>query len=277
MNEKHLQRLEREAGLPGLIDALSQRLSPTDLQSLMLEVYRRRALALTPKDVLRRYKESRFTRPSPLSTQAMLKVQNLANQALNEEFTAVELSPLAPLGCCSTLATCDQNKIVSTVRNLEVAADPTNALALEAALRRRQQPEVHLAAYQRLVRAQYFEGPECYGHFTVFCLVSSGRDGRAFLRRQLAVVRRLIPDLDLAFTPLDELGEKWVQDYPEDRIDRQRESGRGYYQHLCYKVYFEGVDVGDGGFTDWTAQLLGDRKEKLLIAGIGCERLAARL
>jgi hypothetical protein len=34
------------------------------------------------------------------------------------------------------------------------------------------------------------------------------------------------------------------------------------------------VDVGDGGFVDWTQRLLGNRKERLLISGIGIDRLA---
>ena len=58
----------------------------------------------------------------------------------------------------------------------------------------------------------------------------------------------------------------------------QRQSGRGYYTGLCFKVQaaFGGpeLEVGDGGFTDWTAQLLGSRKERLLISGYGIDRIA---
>jgi hypothetical protein len=35
-----------------------------------------------------------------------------------------------------------------------------------------------------------------------------------------------------------------------------------------------GFEAGDGGFTDWTAQLLGSRKERLLISGYGIDRIA---
>ena len=34
-------------------------------------------------------------------------------------------------------------------------------------------------------------------------------------------------------------------------------------------------EIGDGGFTDWTAQLLADGKERLLITGYGTDRLAS--
>jgi hypothetical protein len=48
----------------------------------------------------------------------------------------VLLAPLVLLGAHSALGPVSQNNVVSTVRACEVAADPTNALALEAASRR---------------------------------------------------------------------------------------------------------------------------------------------
>ena len=33
------------------------------------------------------------------------------------------------------------------------------------------------------------------------------------------------------------------------------------------------ANLSDGGMTDWTARLLADRKERLLISGLGSERL----
>jgi hypothetical protein len=61
--------------------------------------------------------------------------------------------------------------------------------------------------------------------------------------------------------------------------DADRESGRGYYGGLCYKVHAtiggEACEIGDGGFVDWTQRLVGNRKERLLIGGFGLDRLAA--
>jgi hypothetical protein len=37
------------------------------------------------------------------------------------------------------------------------------------------------------------------------------------------------------------------------------------------------LELVDGGSTDWTQQLLGNRKERLLISGLGLERLAGAL
>jgi hypothetical protein len=61
-------------------------------------------------------------------------------------------------------------------------------------------------------------------------------------------------------------------------IDRKRQAGRGYYRDLCFKVNAysggEPSEVGDGGFTDWTARLTANQKERLLICGVGIDRLA---
>jgi len=34
------------------------------------------------------------------------------------------------------------------------------------------------------------------------------------------------------------------------------------------------MEIGDGGFTDWTAKLLASKKERLLISGYGLDQLA---
>ena len=61
-------------------------------------------------------------------------------------------------------------------------------------------------------------------------------------------------------------------------LDRTRQRGRGYYRDLCFKVNAHVcgalVEIGDGGFTDWTRKLAASNKERLLISGIGLDRLA---
>ena len=85
--------------------------------------------------------------------------------------------PSPPLGTCSAVATVNQDKVVSTIRNTEVASDPTNVLALEAAVRRRAGADrVDLATCQRVVRAQREDAPGMFAHFQLFALVSSARD-----------------------------------------------------------------------------------------------------
>jgi hypothetical protein len=62
-------------------------------------------------------------------------------------------------------------------------------------------------------------------------------------------------------------------------LDLDRTAGRGYYPSLCLSVRArfgdEMVECGDGGFVDWTQRLLSDRSERLLISGLGLDRMAA--
>jgi hypothetical protein len=62
--------------------------------------------------------------------------------------------------------------------------------------------------------------------------------------------------------------------------DRTRQRGRGYYCDVAVRIdmVLDGVEVeiGDGGFTDWTARLLQNAKERCFTSCIATERLAAR-
>jgi hypothetical protein len=209
------------------------------------------------------------------------------------------LPPLVPLGTHAVLGPMSQDKVVSTTRGTEVAADPTNALALEAAARRKADLSrtVRLAAFQRAVRAPRPE-PGYLPHFGLLGLVTAGRDdgGHRFEREAVAEhIRSLAAGLaaaglgpaQLACTPLSSAGESLavalpaeLADSPVDVItDRQRQSGRGYYRDLCFKLNVRAgpawAEIGDGGFTDWTARLTASGKERLLISGVGIDRVVA--
>jgi hypothetical protein len=206
------------------------------------------------------------------------------------------------------VATVSQNKILSTTRGVEVLSDGTNVLALECALRRRatrrEGVPVKLAASARVVRAQQFEGARSFAHFRLLHLCSAGRDVGAshfvfdalveHIAIQLRALRAFLADaapLRVALTDLSahESSEPWTEraigvlrrDHPnaEVVIDQARESGRGYYRSVCFKVFVrvadEWLDIGDGGDVDWTATLLSDRRERLFISGVGSERVAA--
>ncbi len=281
------------------LDVLAAEVSGADLTSFLLEVMRRRADRLTAADVMRRARTDPFVEPGVVDARALHRVIATIVDAIPDPFEFVELSPVVPLGTHSTVATVHQHKVVSTVRNTEVAADPTNALALLAALRRRTGSGVtshRLAAVQRVLRAQPF-GAVGQQHFTVLGVVTAGRDRgdlafeREALGEQLAAlvtatravtaspIRIAITNLRHAYTAalVDDVRE--VVAGAEVTIDPDRTSGRGYYRNLCFKISVDGpdgaIEVGDGGFTDWTRHLTGNRKERLLISGLGIDRLTA--
>jgi len=304
-----VETVERLAGLSG-----------SDFTSVMLEVARRRAARETPASVLRRYEQDRFVRPGQVSARVVRRAEDVLLGSLPDDVEVVLLAPLVPLGTHSALGPVSQDKVITTVRSCEVAADPTNALALEAASRRVRSRDatVRLAGVQRVVRAQPFAAG-FFAHFGLFALVTAGRDAgslrfeRAALAGHLRVLIRGVgaagaARVQVALTPLSDAGERIAAAVTADLgrgpgadpgagagrgpgagagggsgaevvIDRGRQAGRGYYRDLCFKVnvYVRGEtqEVGDGGFTDWTARLTANRKERLLISGVGIDRLAA--
>ncbi|GAA1020875.1 MULTISPECIES: hypothetical protein [Amycolatopsis] len=277
-------------------DVLAE-LPGADLTTLQLEVARRRAAKLRGPDVLRRYREDRFTTPAPLPFETLRRVEDALLSAAPPEFERVTLSPVTPLGTHSTVAGLAQHRVVPTGRGTEVAADPTNGLALEAALRRTGVEPVRLTTLQRVVRAQP-PGPGLFAHFSLFGAVTAGRDrgSLAFEREHLVEHARFLTNAVRAagaraagfqVTTLDNRFADFaasVQDaLPDVEVsdDSDRAVGRDYYFGLCFTVTADfgtgPAVVGDGGFTPWTARLLGNAKERLLVSGIGVDRVASLL
>src|SRR5215469_2024355 len=161
-----LRRVLSKAGDTDLIAALADRLSGADLTSLLLEVMRRRADRLSPADVLRQYRTDRFVSPATTDVRDLRRVEAAMFDALPAGFDVLTLAPVVPLGAHSALAAVDPRNVIATIRRTEVAADPTNGLALEAAARRRRfldasprsAEPVRLATSQRVTRAQLFDG-----------------------------------------------------------------------------------------------------------------------
>jgi hypothetical protein len=287
-----LTRITRRIGGASTLAALSE-LPGADLTTLLLEVFRQRAARLTAADLLRRYRTDRFVAPAVTPFHQLRRAEDHAIEALRPGFELLTLAPVTPLGTHSIVATVDQNKVISTVRGSEVAADPTNALALEAADRRAANPTepVRLAAIQRVVRAQRFDGPGSFAHFSLFGAVTAGRDtGNLAFERQHAVehvhlTTAGVPTAQVRLTVLDPrfavvadtVRDAFTESTVDVTDDPDRKTGRGYYTGLCFKVFTDGTELADGGFVDWTQALLGNRKERLMISGIGLDRLATAL
>lgn len=280
-------------------------LSPTDLQSLLIEVSQERATQTIPARVLRRWREDRFVRPATIDPRLLARTVARLWEMLPAAFDGVELSPIAPLGTCSSVATVDQNRVLTTMRGSEVVSDPTNALAVEAAARRARggrRERVDLAAHHRVVRAQALGRPGMSAHFGLFALVSSGRDsgsGRteaamlvdhlrfwAQVLGEFVPTKRPQPTWSVFSSPV--LADRMVDTvlpaldgHPHVAVsaDPERSHGVGYYRGAGIGLSAEDdgqiVNLGDGGGTDWTARLLGDAKERCVVSCIATERLAA--
>jgi len=303
-------RIERELGIPGLASLLAERLEPSDMQSLLLEVYRRLVRRRSTPSLLADYSRNRFVEPSPLSPAEYVEWDRHALSLLPRGVEAIELSPVCPLGVSAAMAGLEQDRVISTIRNTEVLSDSTNVLALETAVRRRALKQrgahsaepVHLAASHRLVRGQRYAQPGLAQHFRVFSLCSGGRDRGSFrfemealelhIGFHLGAIRGFLGSsvtLDLSLTPLESgatltaaakalLGRVQERFGVEAVIDATRTAGRGYYQTACFWIHGspgegEKSQLCDGGCVDWTQRLLSDAKERLVISGVGTDRV----
>jgi hypothetical protein len=78
MENQIVERILREEGAPDLLETLTQRLEPSDLQSLLLAVYRERAKAISPATLLKHYRQNRFVQPATLDPRKLLELDRLA-------------------------------------------------------------------------------------------------------------------------------------------------------------------------------------------------------
>jgi hypothetical protein len=313
MGNALIDRILKASHLEGLLEVLGEQIPPTDLQSLLLEVFRKRAAQQTPARLLEQYRHNRFVQPAAINPQVLLEFDRLAYTLASPFFDPVELAPVSPLGVTSAVAPVDQNCSVATIRNTEVVSDPTNVLALECALRRIQlrgegqsQTRVRLCTSHRLLRAQNFNRPGAMAHFRLFALVTAGRDEGGYTFEFTALIEQIRFYLQL----LAALGDKGsalhgisvgltdflgkidpgrlssqvfdplaVQFSDCDfKFEPERTAGRGYYDGLCFSISAlddqgAAINLGDGGITNWSQQLMSDKKERLLISGIGTERV----
>jgi len=312
MDEKLINRILNQAQVPELLKVLTQRLSQSDLQSLLLEVYRARSQFLTPQHLLQQYEQNCLVQPAAVSPRQLLEFDQLAYSVLPPAFEPLELSPVCPFGTTSIVAPLDQNQIVTTIRNSEVCSDSTNVLALECARRRRDNTnragaEIKLCASHRLLRPQVPNKPGTFPHFRIFSLVTAGHDTGSYCFEITALTEHLefylrllqtaqqsgfrIGAIRICLTVFDELRREILKAEVLDRLSQTYRAVKFGYVHAQQQEqrYYGGVRFGiyvqdeagneyflvDGGFTDWTQQLLSDRKERLLISGLGSERFIA--
>ena len=172
---------------PGAQSVLEDGLSPTDLQSLLLDLARTRAHRTTPASVRRRWQQDRFVQPSPIDPRRLAEVNLLVKH-------------LRFWG-----------EAVSALINHEVMVDLT---VIDDAL---------------------------------------GERIRDTVQPQLRALH--------------------LRDSPG------RTQGIGYYRSAAFKIILGSDDgteseLGDGGFTAWTATLTADAKERCLISCVSSERLA---
>ncbi len=281
--------------------------SPSECLPLLLEVARQQAERRRPVDLTRQLASDGFVTPSSLDLRLAHELDGIGLAAASE-FSALLLSPLAPLGTCAVVSPTSQNRVVSTARGTEVVSDPTNVLALECARRLAEDrtQTVRLCTVQQVVRAQRFSSkPGWSQHFKMLALATAGagRPDHAFevdaIALQVEVVLRVI-DAWAARPDAAPLGPRRATLLASDRgrpvIDRVRRAlslrapslvledgplASGYYDGARVLLGVdtasgEPVNVSDTGVFDWVAKLSAHKGMRFVSSGMGLQLLPMR-
>lgn len=297
--DKIIEKIHRKLGGGPALTALAEKLSPSELNTFLLELFRLKAAQVAPARLLQQFSENRFVTPAAVDTLALRQNElDWLKYAQERQFHPLTLSPLAPLGACSAIGHVDQNNVLSALRGAEVVSDATNVLALQIAQDAKAAKDKNAvfryAATHRHVRGQAFDNPNFTAHFSVFCMASGGWDtgNYAFelaqLNEHLSVILAL---LRRHFTEERLFIRFYRKKKAEVFLERMAEYKQGvwhslphefkdgleseYYHLIQAKVFLplgEGeIDIADGGPVDWTQRLLSNKKHRLFISGIGLE------
>jgi hypothetical protein len=271
----------------------------SEVWSLLLSVIERRSMKRTPPAVLQQWEADRFVLPAPVDQRTFVELDSHLLAAA-QGFEALELSPLAPLAACSSVALTSQNRTISTVRGTEVVSDPTNVLALESARRLRgdSRQVVRLATCHRCVRAQPFPKlPGFAAHFRIFCMSTAGRESkdRAFLATSLAEhIHTHLSALDrlekhgyhfrerrvhILATPENEALGSRIASAVRDVPVATGPLKHGYYGGLRFRIDVggaanEAIPLIDGGVFDWLHKLTSNQKLSFVASGMGSQLAA---
>jgi hypothetical protein len=290
-----------------LLEVLTKTLSYTELNTLLLEVYKIRCGEIRPADLMENYEKNKYVKPAFEDPIKLRKLEiGLFKIAKTFSFTPVELSPVVPLGTCSCVGPVNQNNILSSIRGTEVLSDSTNSLALYiCGLKKKTNKDkpsgdddlLKYCTVIRHIRAQKILNPRFTPHFLPYCMVSSGRDKGSFsfekdnMLEHINFYKAVLKDLahietfklKLFKTGADETSER-LYAVLSDHIRKNMDTGiniaedmgrvdNNYYRGIQFKIYIDidgtEAEAADGGFVDWSQKLLENRKERMMISAIG--------
>ncbi len=291
---------------PQLLDELVNKLSFSEINSLLMDLFSQITENIIPEDILKSYSSNYFVKPSSIDTIDYHKLEvEVLSEAKEEGIIPIILSPLALLGCCSSIATVNQNKIISALRGTEILSDPTNMLAvyiadgLKSGTINRTNNEIHICTTHRLTRvqAQYYPGQ--VPHFGLFCMVSSGKDTGSYDFERKAIKKHIglyKTFLEIKFQGKILLEIQHRAGYKDSNGFFERISGyihkefqdtqivvtdkdlmNSYYKGINIKIFLiigeQTLEIGDAGFVDWTQKLLSSKKERMFISAMALDRL----
>lgn len=268
------------------------------LTSILLDIFEDRSRSLNPHKVLEEWETSRFFQLQNTNIIALRKIQaSLEKRSTEAGFPYLDLPPVAPFGSSSSVAQVSQNNILTSIRGTEVVSDTTNILALQAASIRKKNRNnekirtntIRLANSHRLVRAQSLPGPGFYAYFDIFSMISAvykkspGLIDHEIINHVNLLIKALHEILGKAEITIRYYGREINREIFESEtlqhsrvavaFSEQRPAGNNYYKdisfHINLNIKGEEINIADGGGVDWMEKFLSDKRQGLVISGIG--------
>jgi hypothetical protein len=296
-----LEKIQHRTGID-LVTILAEELSGSELNSLLLEVFDKKASQLKPSQLLQQYRTNRFVQPAAVDVLQLRAKETRTLQLLEQHgFVPLELSPVSLLGTCSAVAPVSQKKIISATRGTEVLSDATNAIALHIAAQKKQKEAATVQQYcttHRHVRTPPVKIKGHSPHFTIACWVSAGPDTGSYtfetnaIREHFQILQAVLKQVfhvEVQYFKLQpRTGYKQGDQLLSRAFDNIRNdfpvvldtsaAANDYYQGIQYKAIIrvdgEEIEIADGGFVNWTQQLLENKKERCFITGLGIDYLS---
>ena len=291
MKDEAIKHIIDRYNLNEIVDILSNKLSGSELNSLLLEVFERRVMQETPSSLLGKYTKNKLVKPAQLDF-LKFKEEELecCKIVANSSFELIELSPVAQLGTSSIMATVNQKKVLTALRNTEVQSDPTNSIALHyASLKKNNElseKTYNFSNVSRVIRTQVFSNPNFTPHFPILSLISCGMDTGSFefekteIYKHFAITQDVCKSVfgfnNLFFeiipckeydsnSPLISNSLSHIKNSGFDVRIAESDSQNNYYygMRIKTKIIADGVEyeIGDGGLLDWTQKLLAINKQ----------------
>ena len=290
-----------QAKLANKEDVLSElaKLTNSELNSFLLELFRIKSQKVNPAEVVKQFNENRFVSLADTNIIKLKKIEvEWLTYAKENGYEPLNLSPLAPFAACSSVGLVNQNNVVTALRGTEVVSDATNIIALKIASKFKAVKDKMLilkySTTHRHIRGQYFSNPNFSAHFSVFCLVAGGLDNGNYefeisqleehIRIMFSLLKRRFNENQLFIKFLVKESSEQFHSILKQRenlfwADKEvvfvEDFDNKYYKTIQYKIGIkknnQEIEIADGGDVDWTQKLLGNRKQRLFISGIGID------
>jgi hypothetical protein len=293
-----LKNIQNKLSKDHFLTEIAQKLSGTEFNSLLLEIFNIRAATIKPAQLLKEFEHNRFVEPAKIDTIKSRELElKWLKHADKKGFRAIILSPVSPLGTCSAMGKVNQNKIISSLRGTEVVADATNVLAMKIARDFKRVPDKNLLAkystVHRHIRSQFFNNPDFSAHFDLFCMVSGGFDRGSYIFELQQLNEHIGTILDLLKISFPQ-AKTYLQFYLKEenntlknilteshhawnaiKYDFLTDLENKYYQTIQFKIFISlnerEINIADGGIVNWIQQLTGNKKHRTMISGVGIE------